>query len=123
MKYKMDDEYRDKVITRAREDYAEKRAKQAKADRRVFKAKGGRLISIGRVAEEINRKVMTVRKYHVMGVIPQPTHFDSRGWRLYTIGQFRLIVSAFDRFDRGILKNLTEVGKELKEKWSDGEED
>lgn len=117
LRYKTDADYRDRIISRSREDYAAKSVLKTKKDRRVFEAAHGKLASIGRLANAIHRKVLTVRKYHTMGVIPQPSHFDSRGWRLYTVEQFRLIVATFDRFDRGILASLEKVGEELKQKW------
>lgn len=119
LRYHTDPEYRDKQITRAREDYEEKSTNRVKSDRRVFKSKGAKLISIGRLADALGRKVMTVRKYHTMGVIPQPTHFDSRGWRLYTADQYRAIIAAFDRFDRGIIPSLSKVKEELEESWTE----
>jgi hypothetical protein len=116
-RYHKDPNYREKAITRSREDYAAKTINQEKVDRRVFSVDAVKLISIGKLADAIGRKVLTVRRYHMMGVIPQPSHLDSRGWRLYTVDQLRLIVATFDCFDRGIIPSLEGVGRELKKKW------
>lgn len=117
LRYATDPDYRDAVLTRSRQEAEERKARRARNDRRVFRAKKGELVSIGRLAEALGRKVQTVRKYHTDGVIPLPNHFDSRGWRLYTIEQLRAVVAAFDRFDRGILSSLDDVRKELKANW------
>jgi DNA-binding transcriptional MerR regulator len=64
---------------------------------------------------------MTVREYHNTGIIPQPTHFDTRGWRLYTPEQVALARDLFAKYDA---KKLTrqQLIEQLQRGWKIGEE-
>jgi DNA-binding transcriptional MerR regulator len=81
---------------------------------------GTRLLSIGKLGEVINRKPDTIRTYHRNGVIPELKHFDSRGWRLYTFYQARLLQRAFTAFEAGKYKSLAEVAEFIHKEWDSG---
>lgn len=123
-KYRTDPTYKRQLIATSRRQYRSYRLKHPKVeDRRVMDTEDGeRLLSIGMIAPIIRRSIQTVREYHANGVIPLPTHCDARGWRLYDRRQAAALVDAFNRFDRKELKRLSDVGKFLKERWTDGGE-
>lgn len=118
LKYRSNKEYREKRKAASRDYYDRTKRRLRPVDRfSVSNKRGERFVTIGRVAALINRHVETVRGYHRRGVIPNPTVFDSRGWRLYTQEQLNLMVSAFHRLDGGDLGSLAEVAQALARGW------
>jgi DNA-binding transcriptional MerR regulator len=122
-RYHTDPAYRKRRIKEASESYYRRRSRDGlPADRRLIRtSSGGEFYSIGRLAEEINRSVQTIREYHSNDVIPTPLYFDSRGWRLYSDRQIVLLRDVFYRFDKQELRSLAEVASVLRREWKDGE--
>jgi len=124
-RYWYDEEHREKVKKAAR-DYQRSRAKDSRADRMmIISTAGVRYLTIGRIARMIRRSIYMVREYHRLGVIPTPTQFNARGWRLYTREQANLLQHTFRRWDRREFECLAQVGAVLHKKWReyDREED
>lgn len=121
-KYNTNPAYRARIRRQAQESYAAKR-NPVPVDRRTIVDKTGRKYwSIGRIARLINRKVLTVRQYHKTGVLPQPTYFDSRGWRLYTPSQAALLRMVFRRLDDPndtTVQSLADVTDLVIERWDE----
>lgn len=122
-KYDEDAAFREKTQTRALEGYHAKRKTMAPTDRRtVVDEQGERFFSIGRIARLIGRQIESVRKYHRMGILPDPTYFDARGWRLYTRQQALLIRQVFRRFQEQTdveVRTLADVRRVLHERWAE----
>ncbi len=129
-------EYRRNPVLRQRRQrqaltrYRTLKRRERPIDRRsVVNQEGARFISIGRLSHLISRDVMSIRRYHRQGVIPEPLFHDARGWRLYSMEQAILLRRVFRRFedreDDGV-KNLRDVAALLLASWreggSDGEE-
>ena len=117
-RYRANPELRKRVKKRNEKYYEEN--KTERSDRRIVKSKKGVFFSMGVFSKSINRKPQTVREYHRDGVIPDPLHFDTRGWRLYTRSQTLLAKQLFEKYDQ------KEIPKEeliilLREGWKDGE--
>lgn len=89
-------------------------------DRRVIKARGEQYFSIQVFSQKIKREQQTVREYHRSGILPQPTHFDTRGWRLYTKEQVLLAQNLFLQYDAGEITRQ-ELTTQLKEGWNNGQ--
>ena len=121
LRYRVDHRDREARLRDAKSSYERNRPPTVGQDRRVIRADGRRFLSIGRLSELLNRSVQTVREYHYNGVIPDVTHVDSRGWRLYTPYQVRLLQEVFARFDAGELTSLAEVAREIEEAWNGDE--
>ncbi len=117
-RYRKDAEFRTRVKEQAKVRYRRERFGKALVDRcELVDEKGQRYLSIGKLSNLCNRNTQTIRNYHRDGVIPQPTHHDSRGWRLYTPAQARLIRSVLRKLDTGQLKSLKEVTVEIEKDW------
>ena len=109
-RYATDKKYREEAKRRSRE-YEERT--HVSSDPTIIHDKEGReYYTISHVSKAIGKDVTTVRQYHVDGVIPLPTAFNTRGWRLYTFKQLRLLKIMFDRHE----DNET-IKKELKKRW------
>lgn len=78
---------------------------------------GNLYYTIGKLSRLIHKAECTIRKYHLMGIFPKIDHFDSRGWRLYSQKQVKLIVKVFRDFKRKKLRTLQDVKKELHKNW------
>lgn len=119
--YRSNPEYREKRIEDAKERYRRTRRHREIEDRRVIQREDEQFYSIGRLGEIIDRSIQTIREYHRNDVIPAPTHFDSRGWRLYSISQVELLRRTFAAFDRSEFSSLSEVARVLAEEWHNEE--
>jgi hypothetical protein len=118
-KYHTNPDYRKTQIQNAKKRYSEDQSRSVVADRRVLRNDDGqRFWSIGVLSETINRTIQTIRGYHRNDFIPSPTHYDSRGWRLYTSHQINLLQRVFRDFDERRLKNLSDVRRELYANWN-----
>ncbi len=115
-RYATDSRYREKAKADAKDRYHATKSDRV-VDRKTLTDGKRFYVTIGKVAELIHRKVQTVRDYHAMKVIPDPTFYDSRGWRLYTHDQVKIIVSVFKAFDRKEIKSLSDVGVILYDRW------
>jgi len=109
-RYAEDKVYRKKA-RKAAQDYWDKN-KPPPSDQTIIQNDGMTLKTIGHAARAAGRSVCTIRQYHQTGVIPEPTYYDHRGWRLYTVAQIKLLA----RLLKGKL-TLAEVKKELAKKW------
>ncbi len=93
-------------------------------DRRTIVTEdGARFVSIGRVSRMIGRETASIRRYHRMGVIPQPLFFDRRGWRLYSVDQVMLLRRVFRRLENPEdqeVRNLMHVRNLLQTEWAEG---
>ena len=120
-KYRNDPAYRLARINSARRSYStEKLRGRPVIDRKIVRrADGSAFFSIGHLSVMINRGIQTIREYHKKGVIPAPRFFDSRGWRLYTPNQMRLMRSVFRDFDEGRLSTLKDVERTLRLSWEE----
>lgn len=123
-RYHRDKTYRKKLKKNFRRYYRDNLQKDVAVDRRtIVDGQGRKFLSIGKVAELINRKPETLRKYHNESFLPTPKFYDTRGWRLYTKSQAELLMTAFKMFDSGKLKSLTEVGIYVRKGWSDAKDE
>lgn len=118
LKYHKDAEYRTLCKERARDYYNrnERRPLEARFFRRV---NGVDYITIGKLAKIIKRTTQTIRQYHDNCVIPEVNIVDSRGWRLYTLEQARIISSVFARYNKDKIRTLKEVSDQIKKKWKE----
>lgn len=117
-RYKKDIEFRETRKKQARDYYEEKKQSTEPRDKTVITTDlGMELITIGKLAVVIKREIQTIRAYHRDKVIPSPDHFDTRGWRLYTIAQALLLKDTFERFDAGELHSLAEVTEVIHNEW------
>lgn len=124
-RYQKDKTFRDKAKKNSLDRYREATKDSEPIDRMVISG----YFTIGRLAKILNKSVHTIRFYHRKRinkktkkvihyqVIPDVTNVDSRGWRLYTMGQVKLLIRVFKRFDNGELTTLNEVGEVLKKEW------
>lgn len=89
-RYHTDPEYRQRVIETQQKSV--RRRKPKSTDRRMIQDQKGQIFySIGKVEEVTGLHKAAIRSLHNAGIIPIPTHFDGRGWRLYTPEQVQLI--------------------------------
>jgi hypothetical protein len=117
-RYQTDKEYRRKLRMESHDYYHKYVKKPFLTDRQIVQDENGqKLYTIGRLASMLRRDIDTIRLYHRMAVIPEPSQFDTRGWRLYTPSQASLLQSTFLKFDRRELRNLREVRAEIAKKW------
>jgi DNA-binding transcriptional MerR regulator len=120
-KYRQDPRYRETQKERFRAHYLETRQNIEPVDRRTVVSGAGRLyVTIGRVARLIGRQTNSIRRYHKMGVIPEPRFYDARGWRLYTPSQTELMRNVFSRFDNAnddTIRTLGDVRRALEAGW------
>ncbi len=118
VRYRRDVSHRDRIRLQAHDYYHRFKKKDTIPDRHVVVVEAGeRLYTIGRLSLLIGKGVGTIRQYHRKGVIPDPTHFDTRGWRLYRPDQVALLQMVFRRFAKKELRNLKEVKREIASKW------
>lgn len=119
--YRQDPQYRDDKKKEFREHYRRARRNMTPVDRRTVVSGSGRLyLTIGRVARIIRRDANSIRRYHKMGVIPEPRFYDSRGWRLYTPSQADFMRRVFERLDNPentSVRSLTDVRRLLDRRW------
>lgn len=117
-RYAKDAKYKKDAKKRSRLRYLALRAKKPILDRKTIIGKRGeRYLTIGKLSIMINRGQDAIRRYHKRGVIPMPKHFDTRGWRLYSVHEALVLQEAFVQLDRRLLSNLTEVARFIKSKW------
>lgn len=128
-RYLKDPAYKDKVKAAAAMRYERQKKKRIPVDRQVVLAGEGQFFfTIGKLAKHLGKSVHTIRFYHhplyrkdgTMArdrVIPEPTHADGRGWRLYTPAQVGLLKRVFTDFESGKIKSLIEVGEMIKVLW------
>lgn len=117
-RYRTDPNYRRTIRLRSHLIYHKKRQGVPPKDRQVMLAEGERLITIGKLAQLIGRDITVIRKYHRDGIIPDPTHFDSRGWRLYTRAEVSVIQLVFRMKDQKSIKGgLKTVKEEIAKRW------
>jgi len=119
--------FRNKAKQNSIEQYHAKRKLNPPTDRQVIINADGKLYyTIGKVAKALGKSVHTVRCYHrerdtIYGhqaqVIPDTTHTDQRGYRLYTQYQMSLLRKVFKAFDEGKIASLAEVNTILKKFW------
>ncbi len=117
-RYHNDESFREQVKDRANKYYQRRRRKAVPVDRTVIRSRAGEhYISIGKLATFINRKSDTIRQYHRTGVLPSPSFYDTRGWRLYTQKQARLLRRAFMDLDSGRIESLSALTKVVQKQW------
>jgi hypothetical protein len=117
-RYRKDRSHRDRIRLKAHDYYHQFKKEDHIADRHVMVAEGGRrLYTIGRIATLIRRNIGTVRKYHRLGILPEPSHYDTRGWRLYSREQAVILQLVFRRLDADEIKSLDEVRNEIRSRW------
>lgn len=117
LRYKKDAKYRRSIRIRTLDHYHKHLKKSGIPDRQVVKTDHERYFTIGKIARIVARNTWTIRGYHKDGIIPEVTHYDNRGWRLYTREQATILQLVFRKFDRGDLKSLREVKKEIAAQW------
>lgn len=116
-RYENDPDYRRGIKSRA---ILRKRANRSEpTEKGVIITSQGTFITIGRLAKFIGREIRTIRTYHRTGILPTPTHFDTRGWRLYTTNQAILIKAAFESLDRGELAGLKDIFGLVNKEWEE----
>jgi hypothetical protein len=119
-KYNSDPEYHKRVRKKAKESYNRRIKKMKPTDRQTIVDNSGKKYwSIGRLSRIINRTIIVIRRYHMDGVIPLPTFYDTRGWRLYSTHQVSMMRKAFKQLDEGSMKSLSELTKFLTENWEE----
>ena len=111
-KYKKDSSFRKRQRIRTANIYAKKKKRHKPVDKQNIKG----YLSIGKVARLTGRSISQLRHYHKKGWIPEPTAFDSRGWRLYTKNQVNLLIHAFKNMrQRGL--TVEKALEPTKEDW------
>lgn len=116
-KYRRDPEYREKCKERAKKYYTREK-KRPKGSCFIKVTPDGQIYyTIGKICKMIGKKQQTVRQYHTTGVLPEPSARDSRGWRLYTVSQAKVIVATFNKFKRKKIKTLKQVSETIKKNW------
>jgi hypothetical protein len=120
-KYRANRAFRKEQIELATKYYHDKVKKPTVVDRRMIVGEdGARFLSIGRVSRLIGRKISSIRRYHYDGIIPEPSFYDSRGWRLYTVHQAQLLQRTFRQYDdpqNTEVTRLVQVAELLKAGW------
>lgn len=117
-KYRTDASYRKTQKDNSTNYYRTRKRKIMPSDRTSIQSVDGkRYFSIGRVARMLGRKVVTIRQYHESDVLPSPTFFDGRGWRLYTKEQVGLMRDTFQKFDKGEIETLAAVSRIIARDW------
>ena len=119
-RYHADSAYRKRVRQQSNNYYHEKVKRDVPLDRTIIKEGDKKYFSIGKIAPLINRKVQTVRAYHRRGIIPTPSFFDKRGWRLWDRDQALLLKKVFKKFDDPsdvTVRTLRDVRKMLHTEW------
>ena len=110
--------YREGALQRARERYEQFKKERPETSRyEVIDANGQVFSTIGQLGTAIRRSLSTIRKYHQRGIIPTPTQYDTRGWRLYTATEVALLKQAFGDFDAGLIPNLKTLAQQIKKSW------
>lgn len=120
-RYRNDPDYREKVRKQARSYWRKNRMVSEPADRTIVKSQVGIFFSIGRIANLTKLSQSTIRKYHKSGVLPETTHIDTRGWRLYTRDQADLLRVAFRMLAEKELESLSTLSEYVARRWLDGE--
>jgi len=120
-RYIADAKYREERKKLASAYYVANKKRPQPLDRKMIVSGGVEYVTIGKLAERINRSVQTIHGYHRKGVLPDPEAFDIRGWRLYTKEQTEAIEQAFIMFDQGSLASLKEVSMEITNRLQDTE--
>lgn len=121
-RYWSDKKHREAIKGKARSYYNMNKKKTVSGyDNTTINQNGTMYYTIGKVSKLIHKAECTIRKYHIMGVIPKITRFDSRGWRLYSKKQTDLIVKVFREFKRKKLRTLQDVKKKLIKNWGNTE--
>ena len=111
--------YREGALQRARERYEQFKKERPETSRyEIVDANGQVFSTIGQLSTVINRSLSTIRKYHQRGIIPTPTQYDTRGWRLYTATEVALLKQAFTDFDAGLIPNLKTLARQIKKGWT-----
>lgn len=118
LKYRLDQEHRERMKQTARDGYAKRMMRQPRPDRNVLVGTDRRtFVTIGGLSKRINRSIQTIRGYHRDGFFPDASFSDVRGWRLYSEAQVLLLKKTFQKFDEKKIKSLKEVAKILRLGW------
>ena len=121
-RYQKDPTYRRRARQQSREYYHKHVKRYVPLDRTIIKDGDEKYFSIGKLSLLINRKVQTIRAYHRRGIIPVPSAFDKRGWRLYQREQVLLLRKVFKMFDNksdARVRTLRDVKKMLRREWKE----
>lgn len=113
-RYATDADYRKQIKDRA---LIHKQRNRTVSPKGVIKSRKGFFITIGKLSEVIGKDRQTIRMYHRTGILPTPTHFDTRGWRLYTVHQVLLIKKAFEQLSCGELAGLKDIFGLVEGEW------
>lgn len=114
-RYKEDNSYREGVRDRALKRYYATKS-DTTADRTIIVSEKGRFVTIGKIGLLIKRTPGNIRTLHDKGVIPTPTMWDARGWRLYTRVQAILLYGAFRKLNSEDY-TMADVSIFLKKHW------
>jgi hypothetical protein len=100
-KYRKNKKFKKQCQTRSSKYYhAVVKPKKGKVNRRVIRtSKGDSYLTIGAFAKTVGRNPSTIRNMQAAGTLPEPSACDSRGWRLYTVSQARLLKKLFVLYD------------------------
>ncbi len=125
--YKTDRQFRDQRKLSSIEYYNKYKRVTTPVDRRIVPDGDVNYFSIGKLAEALGKSIFTIRSYYKPilrngrlirhPIMPDNLYTDSRNWKLINERQLRLCVRVFKQFERKEIKNLTELGKILKENW------
>ena len=121
-RYRKDPTYRKGARKQSKEYYHKHVKRYVPLDRTIIKDGDKKFFSIGKLSLLINRKVQTIRAYHRRGIIPTPSHFDRRGWRLWNRDQALLLRRVFKIFDNkndASVRTLRDVRKMLHAEWEE----
>ena len=115
-KYRTDSQYRKKVLARSRKYQKTKKTEQLPPG--VVRGEGGRLYgTVGRAAMMMGLSPNTIRSYERRGVLPPASHYDDRGYRLYTVAQLTLLKVEYRRWRRLKVKSLESFTERVFERW------
>jgi hypothetical protein len=131
LRYHTDEAYRKQCVKRASAAYRKRKRSGLieRTDCKVIRRNDGtRYFTIGKLSKAINKKIYTIRDYHRKGILPEPSFYDSRGWRLYSEHQVLLLKRVFRLFDeikkdKSKRLSLAQLSEYVKERWNDGEDE
>ena len=119
-KYHSDGQHRSRLQRLARDRYNQVAKSRDKAvGYTVKKIDGMELYTITYAAQVTGRPKETLRTWEKRGYIPLTTYTDTRGWRLYTAHQIKLLQESFQRFDAREW-TVQDVQNYLFERWENG---
>lgn len=121
LRYKLDKNYREKTKRKARQHYRDnKKSPNPKIGYTVKVLDGVKLFTIKYALTLINKSRDFLEDWEAAGFIPKSVYVDTRGWRLYSEYQLKLLAHAIGKYDDRKWSKV-EVRDYLFKYWEKGE--